>query len=219
MDYACSMRSSWVLLGVVAAAAAFAAAMPQKRELPLEAEPARAAALAPPGEPEAEQTEETDDAPVSLAGEVLETLAAGNYTCLRLKTTTGELWAAVPRAAVALHRQVVIAGAMEMRDFTSPTLKRTFERIYFGTLADAPHDKPASAELGPVDPSATLPPGHPDVAAKQGSCADSDGTRELPAGHPPLNGADTLHAAGARLPPGHPAIDREPPSAGQTSAL
>lgn len=73
----------------------------------------------------------------SVDGVVLERLDAGVYTYLRLKTATGETWAAVPKAEVAKGAQVRIRNPQPMDGFQSPSLKRTFERIIFGTL-DAP---------------------------------------------------------------------------------
>ncbi len=70
----------------------------------------------------------------TLEGSVLERLEAGVYTYLRLKTATGETWAAVPRAEVPNGMTVRIKNPQPMDGFTSPTLKRSFERIVFGTL-------------------------------------------------------------------------------------
>ncbi len=71
----------------------------------------------------------------TLQGEVLETRVAGGYTYLRLKTKEGETWAAVNRAQVNKGDQVTIKGAMVMEDFESKSLKKTFPKIVFGTLA------------------------------------------------------------------------------------
>jgi hypothetical protein len=203
------MRTGWILVAVIAAAAAFAVARPAKQQpVRLEAEPVSAADLADPPEPGSLQPEPTTDA--ALSGEVLEALAAGNYTCLRLRTASGEVWAAVPRAKIALHSNVSITGASEMKDFTSPTLKRTFASIYFGTLAGPGDEHPKSAGLAPVDPATPLPPGHPDVSSTGTSCAPE--ADQLPPGHPAVGGA----RAGAQLPAGHPRID---PASAATDSL
>lgn len=68
-----------------------------------------------------------------LRGEVEETLEAGRYTYLRLKTSTGEVWAAVPAAVVTSGAEVVLSDPMPMRDFESKTLKRRFELVMFGS--------------------------------------------------------------------------------------
>lgn len=73
----------------------------------------------------------------TLQGEVLEVLNVDSYTYLRLKTASGEAWAAVTTAALSKGAKVTIANAMPMTNFESKTLKRRFDRVYFGHLAGA----------------------------------------------------------------------------------
>ena len=75
-------------------------------------------------------------APTGQGGEVLETIDAGTYTYLRLKTASGEIWAAVPATPAKVGDKVALAGAMEMKNFKSKTLDREFPSIWFGTLAE-----------------------------------------------------------------------------------
>jgi hypothetical protein len=72
-----------------------------------------------------------------LQGEVLEVKNVEIYTYLRLKTSTGDVWTAVPTAAVKIGAKVSVENAMQMTNFESKTLKQTFPVIYFGTLAGA----------------------------------------------------------------------------------
>jgi len=87
----------------------------------------------------------------SLSGEVLEARTVDSYTYLRLKTASGEVWAAVPTTTVGKGAQVRISRPMVMENFESKSLKKTFDKITFGTLEDpaaklgAPHNKPAAA--------------------------------------------------------------------------
>ena len=94
----------------------------------------------------------------ALKGEVLEVLNVDSYTYLRLKTKEGEAWAAVPTAAVKKGAQVTIGNAMPMQDFERKTLKRKFDKIVFGTIAD-PNAKPAAALAAPhgATPAAAAP--------------------------------------------------------------
>lgn len=71
----------------------------------------------------------------TLSGTVLEQLPAGQYVYLRLKTGSGEVWAAVNAAPVATGQQVTVVNPMLMQGFESTSLKRTFDAIYFGALA------------------------------------------------------------------------------------
>jgi hypothetical protein len=72
-----------------------------------------------------------------LTGRVLEVRDVDAYTYLRLETAQGETWAAVTRAAVKTGAQVSITNPMVMNNFESKALKKTFDKIVFGTLADA----------------------------------------------------------------------------------
>lgn len=78
-----------------------------------------------------------------LTGEVLEVRDAAPYTYLRLKTADGEAWAAVSAAAVRKGTRVTIDNPLVMQDFESKSLNKTFDKIVFGTLADA--QAPAAA--------------------------------------------------------------------------
>jgi hypothetical protein len=72
-----------------------------------------------------------------LTGKVIETMNAAGYSYLKLATASGTRWAAVPRAKVTVGSRVTIQNAMEMKDFKSKTLDRTFPSITFGSLAAA----------------------------------------------------------------------------------
>jgi len=66
-----------------------------------------------------------------VAGEVVETMDASNYTYLRVKTAKGDVWAATSRTKVAVGDKVVVPLESEMRNFRSPLLNRDFPLIYF----------------------------------------------------------------------------------------
>ena len=86
-----------------------------------------------------------------LQGEVLEVLDVQSYTYLRLKTATGEMWAAVNKSPVKKGAEVTIYDPAVMENFKSPGLNRTFPEIVFGTLAEAapPAPKPAAGSGAP----------------------------------------------------------------------
>jgi len=69
--------------------------------------------------------------PGGPVGTVLETINAGMYTYARIGTENAEIWAAAPMSELAVGDTVSLAGADNMGPFTSPTLDRTFEEIYF----------------------------------------------------------------------------------------
>jgi hypothetical protein len=73
----------------------------------------------------------------TVKGKVLETKDVEPYTYLRLKTRDGEVWAAVGKSPVKVGSEVTIENASIMTNFESKTLKKTFDRIYFGSIAGA----------------------------------------------------------------------------------
>ena len=196
-----SDRKMTLVLGgaVVAAVALSVYSSRAPRDAPLRSEdPASVATQA------TEQTAPTDPPLAAddsaLNGDVLETLPVSKYTYLRLHTANGEVWAAVPSAAITVGTHVAIANATRMDDFKSTTLKRTFDVIYFGTLAAGPASgsptKFSVADTPPLDDDSALPPGHPDIgnAAPLGSVAgDSD---PLPPGHPDIGAASAQGSMG-----------------------
>lgn len=98
--------------------------------------------------PQTNSQAETDTSPQSMPsgtpepgptqiirGEVLETMDASRYTYVELKLETGDTaWAAIPKAALEVGKPVEIVYSLEMKNFTSRTLDRTFPSIIFGTL-------------------------------------------------------------------------------------
>jgi hypothetical protein len=95
----------------------------------------------------------------ALKGEVLEAQNVESYTYLRLKTAEGEVWAAVPTTAVKKGAQVTIANPTTMQNFESKTLKKTFDRIVFGQIAEP---GAATATASPMaSPHGTAPAASP----------------------------------------------------------
>jgi hypothetical protein len=85
------------------------------------------------------------DAP-PINGKVLEVKDVEAYTYLRLKTQDGEIWAAVSKAPVKVGADVAIVNPAVMANFQSKTLKKTFDRIVFGSLAAPGASAPAKSE-------------------------------------------------------------------------
>jgi len=68
---------------------------------------------------------------IERTGVVVTTMNAGSYTYLEVETKSGRYWAAAPQLELAVGDQVDVAPGSEMKDFFSPTLKRTFDSIIF----------------------------------------------------------------------------------------
>jgi hypothetical protein len=107
---------------------------------PNTATPAMTASL-PPGHPAMGATAGNIGAKVT--GTVAETFDAAGYTYLKLKTASGEEWAAVRQTPVKQGQTVTMSVQMTAEKFESKTLKRTFDRILFGALEDAGTAAPA----------------------------------------------------------------------------
>ncbi|HJV22993.1 MAG TPA: OB-fold nucleic acid binding domain-containing protein [Holophagaceae bacterium] len=99
----------------------------------------------------------------TLTGKVLEKVDAEPYTYLKLQTAQGEKWAAVPTTDLKVGAEATVLSQIEMKNFESKSLKRTFPQVFFGNLAGAgapegaapaagasPHGAPAVAEAGAV---------------------------------------------------------------------
>jgi hypothetical protein len=71
------------------------------------------------------------------SGTIAEVLQVPNYTYLRITTSRGDVWAAVnSNPQLAVGQKVALANASKMEGFASKTLNRTFDEIWFGSLAE-----------------------------------------------------------------------------------
>lgn len=100
-----------------------------------------------------------------ISGTVVETMDSGGYTYIKVKTASGEEWAATPATKVTKGQNVTIVQQMVAEKFQSNTLKRTFDRIIFGSLegaaAPAQPGQIATATMG--GGMGQMPPGHPQM--------------------------------------------------------
>lgn len=155
------MRSSYLLLGGALVVAIAAAAWP--RTAPID--PAPAASARPDETGTAAPAGVAPTGP-ALSGKVLETIQVPSYTYLRLQTASGEQWAAVQTTQLAVGTAVSVVDAVPMEKFTSKALNRTFDLIYFGSLAGGAG---AADSLPPGHPPAgdpgAMPPGHPTASS------------------------------------------------------
>jgi len=116
----------------------------------------------------------------ALSGEVLEVLDVPSYTYLRLKTGDTETWAAIATAPVKVGTTVTIENAALMDDFESKTLKKTFEKIYFGNLPVAPlSDAEAKARIDSAHAAAARAKQEENSAITKASGADGRTVAEI----------------------------------------
>ena len=92
-------------------------------------------------------------------GTVVSTLDAGIYTYVELDIGGEKVWYAVPAVELKAGEKVTVPAGMAMKGFTSETLNRTFDLVYFADGL-APADETAG--------TAILPAGHPPIHSANG---------------------------------------------------
>jgi hypothetical protein len=122
------------------------------------------AAKPPAGQPAAEAGA---PAGLKITGKLLEKIEAPPYTYVKLKSDKGDVWAAVPKADVAVGSDVTVVDAMPMEKFESKTLKRTFDLVYFGSLPGAAGAPAGAGAMG----GAAGAEGGPGMAAQHAMAA------------------------------------------------
>lgn len=124
----------------------------------------------------------TPGAGPSVAGEVLEVLDVSGYTYLRLKTASGETWAAVSTTPVKKGAKVLISNAMPMENFESRALGRRFDRIVFGQI-----NAPGSTTAGTPAAKGGMPSmmqALPGAAPRHGAPVDAEPVKVAKASGP-----------------------------------
>ncbi len=66
-----------------------------------------------------------------VAGKVVETMNSGGYTYVLVENNGQKTWVAGPQTTVKVGQKVACQPGGTMTNFTSKTLKRTFESIIF----------------------------------------------------------------------------------------
>jgi len=122
-----------------------------------------------------------------VRGTVLETMDSGGYTYALLETAEGQRWVASRQASVSVGDVVQSTEGMPMNNFTSPSLERTFEVIYFSDRLENLSTGAGQAALPHALPEGhtptEMPAGHPPT--------------EMPAGHPDIGDAGAAKAVDA----------------------
>lgn len=108
-----------------------------------------------------------------ITGKIAETMDSGGYTYVNLEKDGKRQWVAIPATKVEVGQELKLLPGMQMGEFTSSTLKRTFDNIIFsaGVAADA-----APAPAGAAGTQPPMPSGHPAI----------NQMAQLPQGHPSM---------------------------------
>jgi len=100
-------------------------------------------------------TEASASTDETITGIVAETMSAAGYTYVQINTENKQVWVAIPETEIQKGDNISCAPGMEMKDFYSKTLDRTFESVIFsagiiGAAAASPH---ASAQAATAEAS------------------------------------------------------------------
>jgi len=176
-----------LMLAVLALAAAPALAFP-RNAAPQAEDPTITRPAAPADNPAVTTTEESPAAaPAAQApptkGKVVETMNSGGYTYVCIEKDGQQRWAAMPTTPVTVGEEVELGGGMEMRNFTSKTMGRTFDSILFcsGVIKPAADTANETASPGIEKPTATSPGRMPHPHGMM-----SGSSSGMPSGHPAM---------------------------------
>jgi hypothetical protein len=75
---------------------------------------------------------------VSVSGKVVEVLNGGGYTYVTVEKAGEKTYVAVPQMQMAVGRQITFAPGMEMNNFQSKALNRTYAKIIFSSGPETP---------------------------------------------------------------------------------
>jgi hypothetical protein len=112
-----------------------------------------------PPDNEVAERSATTAAADTISGPVMETMDAGTYTYVRVKSGSNEVWAATSRFPVKVGDRVTVPLEMPMRDFHSKSLDRDFPVIYFAS-AIAREGERIAGDGAAMQPMNSHSPGH-----------------------------------------------------------
>lgn len=98
--------------------------------------------------------------PRPLTGTVTETMNSGGYTYLLLDTGKAKVWVATTPVVVKVGCKVETPSGLQMKQFFSSSLKRTFEEIIFvdGIIIDGQKQNTSISRKGERSPAPVAPP-------------------------------------------------------------
>lgn len=88
-----------------------------------------------------------------LKGKIVETMNSGGYTYMNIEDASGKTqWVAIPETTVSQGEKITYHDGMVMQNFTSNTLKRSFDSIVFssgiaGAEMKSPHGPVAASKM------------------------------------------------------------------------
>lgn len=138
-----------------------------------------------------DQTTEVAADSQARSGTVSETMNSGGYTYVLVNDGNEEFWAAAPEFAVSVGESVLVPPGMPMQNYTSRTLDRDFEVIYFVQSILAGSGE-AAAESFPAHPAPPATSGTPVDVRDVSKAADGYTVAEIYARKAELNGKEVV---------------------------
>ncbi|WP_136516133.1 hypothetical protein [Geomonas edaphica] len=119
-----------------------------------------------------------------LEGKVLETMNVDSYTYLLIEKDGRSTWSAIPFADVKTGEQIALVPGIDIVNFKSAILGRTFPYIHFsaGIKGGKPYVIPQQKDT-PAGQTAAMPSNHPALTQAAG---DAKAPGAVPANHPPM---------------------------------
>jgi len=93
---------------------------------------------------------------------VKEVIQASAYTYLKVKENDRDFWIAITKREIEIGETLSFAGGLEMKNFESKDLQRTFETIYFVDKIDSNQPSPSAG-----NPSIEMPHGKKPVIGQK----------------------------------------------------
>ncbi|MCX5877210.1 MAG: OB-fold nucleic acid binding domain-containing protein [Deltaproteobacteria bacterium] len=104
-----------------------------------------------------------DQSMQGVSGKVLETMNSGGYTYVLVEKGGAKTWVALPQSAITVGSEIACQPGMEMNNFKSTSLNRSFESIVF------------SEGLAPVGPVAAPAPAAPSTPSEAITVSKAEG--------------------------------------------
>ena len=118
-----------------------------------------------------------------MSGKVLETMNSAGYTYVQVDTGSQQVWAAAPEFQVKVGDPVIVPEGMPMANYTSPSLNRTFDVVYFVPSVMVGGAEGAAAAMGAPDGQVKMPEGHPPITGNtNGQNVDLTGIKKADGG-------------------------------------
>lgn len=119
-----------------------------------------------------------------MSGKVTETMNSGGYTYVQVDTGSEQVWAAAPEFQVKVGDPVIVPEGMPMANYTSPSLNRTFDVVYFvpSVMVGGADGAPAMGAPG-AGGDVKMPEGHPPITGNtNGQNVDLSGIKKAEGG-------------------------------------